>query len=54
MMSQMMSLLVKTYHLLEQPQAYLLNVNLFRSDLTEQKPRERLYPPPLYHDGCMS
>ena len=50
----MTSLLAKTYHLLEQPQAYLLNVNLFRSDLTEQKPREALYPPPLHHGGCIS
>ena len=54
MMSQITSLLAKTYHLLEEPQAYLLNVNLFRSDLTERKPREGLYPPALYHGGCMS
>ena len=51
---QMTSLLAKMYHFVEQPQCYLIYVNLFLFDLTEQKPREGFYPRPLRHGGGTS
>ena len=60
MMGQMTSLmsddilLAKMYHFVEQPQCYLIYVNLFLFDLTEQKPREGFYPRPLHHGGGTS
>ena len=41
----------KWYHLVDQTQGYLINVNLFRYALKERKPRVVLYPP---HSGAMS
>ena len=50
----MTSLLAKMYHFVEQPQRYVIYVNLFIFDLTEQKPREGFYPRPLHHGGGTS
>ena len=46
----------KRYHLLEQAQGHLTDVNLFRFALTEQKTkrREGIQFSPLYYGGGMS